>query len=201
MASASPSSYFSLEDQFTFYASYHSNRVNKFIHLLCIWPIIWTGCALMTQCSFGKLPSEVLEHLPLRDEAWNLHLGTPVVMVYIFVYLVMDPFAGGVASLMMASTYLTTNLWMAGGGSARLATAAHIGCWLAQFYGHAAHEGRAPALLDNLFQAFLASPLFVVCEVLFDLGYKKDLQKRMKIKADANIAEFRASKAAAIKKD
>ncbi|CAN0537603.1 unnamed protein product, partial [Ectocarpus sp. 12 AP-2014] len=154
----------------------HSNRVNKFIHLLCIWPIIWTGCALMTQCSFGKLPSEVLEHLPLRDEAWNLHLGTPVVMVYIFVYLatrcklctvptyrrfnvlaivvaVMDPFAGGVASLMMASTYLTTNLWMAGGGSARLATAAHIGCWLAQFYGHAAHEGRAPALLDNLFQA------------------------------------------------
>ncbi|CAM9377468.1 unnamed protein product, partial [Ectocarpus sp. 8 AP-2014] len=153
MAPASPSSYFSLEDQFTFYASYHSNRVNKFIHLLCIWPIIWTGCALMTQCSFGKLPSAVLEQLPLKDEAWNLHLGTPVVMVYIFVYLVMDPLAGGVASFMMASTYLTTNLWMAGGGSARLATAAHIGCWLAQFYGHAAHEGRAPALLDNLFQA------------------------------------------------
>ncbi|CAM9867493.1 unnamed protein product, partial [Ectocarpus fasciculatus] len=146
-------SYFSLEDQFTFYASYHSNRVNKFIHLLCIWPIIWTGVALMTQCSFGKLPSDVLELLPLRDEAWNVHLGTPVVMVYIFVYLVMDPFAGGVASLMMATTYLTSNLWMASGGSARLATAVHIGCWLAQFYGHAAHEGRAPALLDNLFQA------------------------------------------------
>lgn len=47
----------------------------------------------------------------------------------------------------------------------------------------------------------MASPLFVVCEVLFDLGYKKDLQKRMKIKSDANIAEFRASKAAAVKKD
>lgn len=88
------------------------------------------------------------------------------------VVAVMDPFAGGVASLMMASTYLTTNLWMAGGGSARLATAAHIGCWLAQFYGHAAHEGRAPALLDNLFQArrmwpwFSTSSSMLLCTVV-----------------------------------
>lgn len=72
--------------------------------------------------------------------------------VYLFLFSVMDPFAGGVASLMMASTYLTSNMWMAGGGSARVATAVHIMGWIAQFYGHAAHEGRAPALLDNLFQ-------------------------------------------------
>lgn len=65
----------------------HSNRVNKAIHLLCIWPIVWTGCALMTQCSCGKLPPTILEQLPLKDEAWNLHLGTPVVLLYIFFYL------------------------------------------------------------------------------------------------------------------
>eukprot|EP00611_Tribonema_gayanum_P021113 TRINITY_DN399_c0_g1_i2.p2 TRINITY_DN399_c0_g1~~TRINITY_DN399_c0_g1_i2.p2 ORF type:complete len:162 (+),score=23.10 TRINITY_DN399_c0_g1_i2:121-606(+) len=39
---------------------------------------------------------------------------------------------------------------------------AHVVCWLAQFYGHAAHEKRKPALMDNLFQAFLAAPLFVL---------------------------------------
>lgn len=48
----------------------------------------------------------------------------------------------------------------------------------------------------------MASPLFVVCEVLFDLGYKKEMQQRIKIKRDANIAEFHAAKrAAAAKRD
>lgn len=64
----------------------------------------------------------------------------------------MDPFAGGVASLLVAASYVTSNMWMADGGSARLAAIAHLIGWLAQFYGHAKHEGRAPALLDNLFQ-------------------------------------------------
>ena len=68
----------------------------------------------------------------------------------------MDPFAGGVASLLVAASYVTSNLWMADGGSARLAAIAHLAGWLAQFYGHAKHEGRAPALLDNLFQARVA---------------------------------------------
>lgn len=33
--------------------------------------------------------------------------------------------------------------------------------YLAQFYGHGVHEGRSPALLDNLFQALFMAPLFV----------------------------------------
>lgn len=65
----------------------HSNRVNKAIHLLCIWPILWTGLALMSRYSLGKLPPGVLEQLPLRDEAWGLHPGTIVSLVYIALYL------------------------------------------------------------------------------------------------------------------
>jgi uncharacterized membrane protein YGL010W len=45
----------------------------------------------------------------------------------------------------------------------------HAFCWLLQFYGHAAHEKRKPALLDNLFQAFLAAPIFVFMEVAYKL--------------------------------
>lgn len=41
----------------------------------------------MSQYSFGKLPPGVLEQLPLRDEAWGLHLGTIVSLVYIAVYV------------------------------------------------------------------------------------------------------------------
>jgi len=36
-----------------------------------------------------------------------------------------------------------------------LALAAHLACWVAQFYGHYAHEGRAPALLRNLRQVII----------------------------------------------
>lgn len=38
-------------------------------------------------------------------------------------------------------------------------------CWVAQFVGHGVFEGRAPALLDNLFQAFFMAPVFVLLEV------------------------------------
>lgn len=73
----------------------------------------------------------------------------------------MDPFAGGVASLLVAASYVTSNMWMEDGGSPRLAAIAHLVGWLAQFYGHAKHEGRAPALLDNLFQVLLYVPTYI----------------------------------------
>ena len=65
----------------------------------------------------------------------------------------MDPFAGSLASLLVVATYMTSNMWMADGGSAMLAVGFFVMGWIAQFYGHGVHEGRAPALLDNLFQA------------------------------------------------
>ena len=65
---------------------------------------------------------------------------------------VMDPFVGGLASLLVIASYVTSNLWMADGGSAALAGGLNVAGWLAQFYGHFVHEGRSPALVDNLFQ-------------------------------------------------
>ena len=38
---------FNLEKQFTFYASYHNNPANVFIHILCIWPILATGLVML----------------------------------------------------------------------------------------------------------------------------------------------------------
>ncbi|KAK4773878.1 hypothetical protein SAY87_028897 [Trapa incisa] len=43
---------------------------------------------------------------------------------------------------------------------------AQILCWTAQFIGHGVFEKRAPALLDNLAQAFLMAPYFVLLELL-----------------------------------
>lgn len=63
--------------------------------------------------------------------------------------------------------------------------------WLAQFVGHGAFEGRAPALLDNLVQAFLLAPLFVWMEVLFFLGYRPELRERYQKSVEKEIAAFK----------
>jgi 2-hydroxy fatty acid dioxygenase len=72
-----------------------------------------------------------------------------------------------------------------------VALALFIGSWIAQFVGHGKFEGRKPALLDNIFQAFFLAPLFVWLEILFMLGYRPDLQQRVEKLVAADIAKFR----------
>lgn len=66
--------------------------------------------------------------------------------------------------------------------------------WLAQFVGHGKFEGRAPALLDNLLQAFLLAPLFVWMEILFFLGYRPELRARYHQGVEKKIAAFQGQK-------
>ena len=66
--------------------------------------------------------------------------------------------------------------------------------WLAQFVGHGKFEGRAPALLDNLLQAFLLAPLFVWMEILFFLGYRPELRARHHQSVEKEIAAFQSQK-------
>ena len=49
-----------------------------------------------------------------------------------------------------AATLLTATAFASKPDSLTIAAVVHVGCWIAQFYGHGVHEGRAPALLDNL---------------------------------------------------
>ena len=49
-----------------------------------------------------------------------------------------------------ALTLLTATAFASKPGSLRIAEVIHVSCWLAQFYGHGVHEGRSPALVDNL---------------------------------------------------
>lgn len=64
--------------------------------------------------------------------------------------------------------------------------------WVAQFAGHGFAEGRAPALLDNLVQAFLLAPFFVFIEVLFYFGYRPELRKRVDARIEAAKVQLEA---------
>lgn len=70
----------------------------------------------------------------------------------------------------------------------------HILAWLAQFYGHGVHEGRAPAFATNVSLTLLA-PFFVTFEFLNEaFGYKEDEMKETRKRIEADIAMFKEQK-------
>jgi uncharacterized membrane protein YGL010W len=52
-----------------------------------------------------------------------------------------------------------------------------VGGWILQFLGHH-YEGKRPALIDNIFQAFIG-PMFLVAETMVVLGHRRDLAVAM----------------------
>ena len=106
------------------------------------------------------------------------------------------------AALMLAPIWY--GLWYASTFLARThpdATKIAIGIkafgWISQFYGHGVHEGRAPALLDNLLGAVVLAPFFVFLEVIFHFGYRPELQKELKNEVGKLVTKFRTEKAKA----
>jgi len=180
-----------LEKQLRFYGAYHHNPVNIGIHVTCVPVILWTAFLLGTN-------SPPLIPLPEALTIPNLPLNVGVVacLAYCGLYVLLEPVAGTALSvLLLAGTAygrhlideygMTVNFWAIG---------AHVVCWIAQFVGHGVFEGRAPALLDNLFQAIFLAPLFVWLELLFALGYRPELKNRVDKMVQEDVAKFRKAR-------
>lgn len=56
---------------------------------------------------------------------------------------------------------------------------------------HAIFEGRKPALLDSFFQSLVLAPFFVFNEILFWMGFRADLKKRL----EKEVAKRKAERA------
>lgn len=125
-------------------------------------------------------------HLPLN-------VGTIGALLYSTLYVLMEPVAGAlVAPLLIGGTALGNHLTSSYGSPANSwAGAINIVCWIAQFVGHGMFEGRAPALLDNLVQALFLAPFFVWFEILFSLGYRPELKRRVNKAVEEQIQKFK----------
>ena len=55
-------------------------------------------------------------------------------------------------------------------------------------------SGRAPALIDSWDQAFLTAPLFVLLEILFFFGYRREFHGKIMTQVEANIQSFKSGK-------
>lgn len=76
-----------------------------------------------------------------------------------------------------------------------IAISVHVVSWIMQFVGHGKFEGRKPALLDNLVQALFLAPLFVWYEVLFKLGFYKQLKHDVEAAIEVEVAKLGKGKA------
>ncbi|KAL2363556.1 hypothetical protein RJZ56_003556 [Blastomyces dermatitidis] len=202
-----------LEKQFTFYGAYHHNPVNVAIHITCV-PVIMLCMFQLVHLLFShSLPISNKSRtnnniqatnsgpvIPLPDSLsfTNLppNLGTIAGLLYASLYVLMEPVAGALlAPLLVGGTALVNHLTATYGSAATYwGLGIQAVAWIAQFVGHGAFEGRAPALLDNLVQAFFLAPFFVWLEILFSLGYRPQLKARIDQAVMKEIAKFKEEK-------
>ena len=157
-----------LVEQMSVYAAYHRDGTNKAIHFVFVPLIVWSAMGLLME----------LPGLPLGGV--TLTAAHAVALVLLAYYLRLD-FSLGVAMVAFFTVLLVTawNVHGALGGLAWVLFAAvFAGSWVAQVVGHSAFEHRKPALVDNLFQVFVA-PIFVMAEWGFALGLRRELAEQV----------------------
>src|SRR5262252_604529 len=144
------------------YAAYHRNRWNRLTHFIGVPAIIFS--ILIPMC-----------WVPIGDGLTLAHVFLAAVLAY---YFLLD------IQLAAATAVITCALYYAARAAAGTGFASgwiwfgafFIGGWIFQLVGHV-FEGRKPALADNLFQIFIA-PIFLVAEVSFALGLKRDMRAK-----------------------
>jgi uncharacterized membrane protein YGL010W len=159
-----------IEDQMSFYAAYHQDGRNKATHFIGVPAII---LSLFIPLAW------------IRFDAGGVTITAAMVFaaVVVLYYFFLD------IPLALAMLVTTALLVFIGHGIADLGTAQgwiwfgilFVGGWILQLVGHV-FEGRKPALVDNLFQIFMA-PIFLAAEVFFALGYKPKLHAEVQRRA------------------
>lgn len=153
-----PGTFFSR--QLATYASYHRDPRNRATHFIGIPAIVFS----------------LLVPLALVRTGSGLSAAAIVAMLALAGWIALDGMIG-LAMIAFMLPALVIAEWIAQSFGATVAWVVFaiffIGGWVFQLVGHV-WEGRRPALVDNLFQAFIG-PMFIMAEVLFALGLKRDL--------------------------
>ncbi|MGH8686608.1 MAG: DUF962 domain-containing protein [Burkholderiales bacterium] len=159
-----------LEQQMSLYAAYHQDRRNKATHFVGV-PMIIFGLFIAlgwARVDVGGVTLTAAMALAAVVLAWYFMLDVSLALAMLavnaaLIYLA-DPISRG-----PLPAGLAWFVFFFGAG------------WVIQLVGHA-WEGRKPALVDNLFQVFVA-PIFLAAEVFFALGYKPALHAAVQTRA------------------
>ena len=173
----------------SFYGAYHSDKTNQLIHLFCVPAIYATSIFFLTRV---PLPRALLVAAGAPAAAATAALPAALAYGAYYLYLSPTPLGASAAALAVGALW-GADAWSRalGARAMPLALAVHVGSWLAQFVGHGVFEGRAPALLDNLVQALVMAPFFVLTETLMHCGLLQGLARDVEPRIAARIADFK----------
>ncbi|KAG6832878.1 hypothetical protein H0H92_004762 [Tricholoma furcatifolium] len=176
--------------QLTFYGAYHSNKTNVLIHIVFVPVLLWTFQVMASELPVPSFVPEV--HHRFNDYlCFDLNISAIHAALYFVYYLVLEPTAAILYAPQLALSLLTATAYSKGAGHVSTAVIVHVVSWIAQFLGHGLAEKRAPALLDNLIGAVVLAPFFVHLEILFALGYRPEMHKRINNEIGKEITKIR----------
>ncbi len=153
-----------LVDHLAQYAAYHRDRRNIVSHFIGIPMIVVAVAVLLSRPGF---------------EIAGLWLApaTLVALASVIFYLRLDTRFGLLMAMLMglclwagaSLAVASTGLWLTAG------IGLFVVGWVIQFVGHY-YEGRKPAFVDDV-MGLVIGPLFVVAELAFLLGLRKDVEQ------------------------
>jgi uncharacterized membrane protein YGL010W len=160
-------------DRIVGYAAYHRNPKNKFTHLFGVPMVFYSPLIAFNWIRFDffninfGVGNIILLCIMLWYFSLDWKLATLMSIISIPVALFME-YLSQLDFKISLTYFLGLNI---------------LG-WAIQLLGHY-YEGRKPALADNLIQS-LMGPIFVLLEVLFFFGFKKDLEKEIHDRVEAH---------------
>mmetsp|Transcript_10865 Transcript_10865/g.12796 ORF Transcript_10865/g.12796 Transcript_10865/m.12796 type:complete len:205 (-) Transcript_10865:808-1422(-) len=168
---------FDLDDQLSFYGSYHKNPWNQVIHIIFVPIILWT-----VACWLNYAPP--IFTFPVPDALSGILVPNNslyFLSIFALYYITLDLVFGLTWTL-----FLWTYCYLAATALSQyeygwaIAIGLNLLSWYMQIHpGHMMLEKRRPALFDSLFQSLVLANLFVWVEVLFFLGYRKEYKAKL----------------------
>lgn len=150
--------------QLAIYSRYHRDPRNRATHFIGIPAIVFSlllPLALWRFRLFGLDISAAYVAAFVALVGWialDAAIGIAMAAIVLPMLLVAEAIAGSYGA---PATWIVFAIFFVGG-------------WAFQLAGHI-FEGKRPAFLDNLFQAFVG-PMFLMAEVLIALGLKRELK-------------------------
>ena len=138
------------ETNYKFYQMYHTNLINRIIHIICIPLIVWTASIMFVNVNITK----------------TLNLSKCLLTFYSLYYLLFSFKLGIVMTFLLYLVYKYSIIYKGRKVHFMLAFLMHIFAWILQILGHSLFENNRPAFMDNLVQSFLMAPIFVLNEFL-----------------------------------
>ena len=174
-----------LERLLSQYAAYHLNHKNILTHFIGIPFIVFSILCLTARVGFIGVGIELTLALGLIvvTSIYYLSLDRIFAFIMLVILLAMYPLALKIA-------HLDWMLWLS------FSIGIFVVGWLFQFVGHF-YEKKKPAFTDDII-GLAIGPLFVLAEMIFMLGFRKNLEERILaqariLRADMESKQIRAS--------